>query len=221
MLLQAVSPGAGPISAAQVQAALARILARPKYAPPEPPLLYRWLGGASRWLWDRLSAAVRWLFPHAHLDPSTWSTLARVVSVLGVLVGLALIAYLLYLVGRAVLHRRRRRRARPGAAAAPPSAEDWEALARTAAAREDWRAAAMALYQAVLLRLSGAGALTLDQAKTPGDYRRDLRREDGVLATRFEAFLGGFERMAYGAASPGPDHYGRLTASATVLVSHG
>ncbi|MEJ2216738.1 MAG: DUF4129 domain-containing protein [Gemmatimonadota bacterium] len=218
MLLQAVPPGAGPITAARVHAALARILARPEYAPAQPPLLYRWLRAASHWVWALLSGVVHWLFPDVHLDPSTWSTLARVVSTVGMLLGLALIVYLLWLAVQALRRRRRRRRSEEAAPAAPPSAEDWEALARAAATREDWRAAAMALYQAVLLRLSGAGVLTLDGAKTPGDYRRDLGH-DGTLAARFDAFLRGFERVAYGAASPGPDHYGRLTASAAMLGS--
>lgn len=219
MLLQAATAGAGPISAAQVQAALARVLARPEYAAPEPPLLYRWLGGAFHWVWNLVKAAARWLFPDVHPGTATWMAVVRVLSVLGALLTLALVVYLAYLAIRAFRHRRRRRQQDDASALAPPSAEDWEARAREAAAHEDWRGAAMALYQAVLLRLSLAGALTLDRAKTPGDYRRDLRQGGGTLAGRFEAFLRGFERIAYGSASPGPDHYGQLTASAALLRS--
>jgi hypothetical protein len=220
MLLQAALSTIHGISAARVDSALAGILARPEYTPAEPPPLYRALDAAAHWLWNALAALARWLAPHAELSPSAWSTVGLVFRVLGAVLGLALIVYLFFLTIRAIRRRRRsalRAAEQPAAAA---SAEDWEALAQAAAARQDWRAAAMALYQAVLMRLSREGALALDRAKTPGDYRRDLRNGDGVLAARFDAFLRGFERIAYGASAPGPDHYGRLTASAAVLGAH-
>lgn len=220
MLLQAALSTAGRITAARVDSALAEIMARPEYAPASPPPLYRALEAAARWVMNALEAFANWLIPHAELSPSTWTTVGLVLRALGTLLGVALLGYLLFLLIRAVQRRRRavgREGEEPAVAA---SAEDWEALAQAAAARQDWRAAAMALYQAVLLRLSNDGALTLDRAKTPGDYRRDLKRDDGALAARFETFLRGFERVAYGAASPGPDHYGRLTASAAGLGAH-
>jgi hypothetical protein len=220
MFLQSVPPAGGAITADEVHAALARILARPEYAPAEPSPALQWLSAAAHWVWDRLAAAVHWLFPHVEMSPSAWSTLGTVLRLLGTALGLALMVYLVYLVVHAVRRRRRSGRRDEAAPAVASSAEDWEARARQAAAFQDWRGAAMALYQAVLLRLSGAGAVTLDRAKTPGDYRRDLRRDDGALAARFDTFLHGFERVAYGADDPGPDHYGRLTASAAQLGCH-
>ncbi len=220
MLLQVSGPVVGRITAARVDSALTRILARPEFAKAEPSALQQWLRDAAQWAWDLVAGVLRRLFPHLEMSQSAWSTLGAFLRLAGVLLGLALMAYIVVLIVRAVRRRRRLLASREGSAVADRTAEDWEAAARAAAAREDWRGAAMALYQAVLLRLSKAGALTLDRAKTPGDYRRDLGH-DSALAARFETFLLGFERVAYGASRPGPDQYGRLTASAALLGSHG
>lgn len=209
------------LTPAEVEAALAEVLARPEYAPTEAPLLYRWVTAGLAWLGERLGPVLRRLWPGIDLDNPAWETFGWALLGLGAIIGLALVAYLVHLAVRAFRRRRRAARRERAAVAAPVTAEDWEARARAAAAREEWRAAAMALYQAVLLRLSGAGALTLDRAKTPGDYRRDLRQGDGQLATRFEAFTRWFERVAYGGDEPGAEHYGRLAESAGGLAPGG
>ncbi|HUG39502.1 MAG TPA: DUF4129 domain-containing protein [Longimicrobiales bacterium] len=210
------------ITADEVDAALAEILARPEFAPAEPPLLFRWIGAALGWIGERLSPLLRRLVPDVDFSGPGWEAFGYALLGLGGLLGLALLSYLAYLAARAIRRRRRPAgRAAAAGAGAPATAADWDALARAAAAREDWRAAAMAMYQSVLLRLAGAGALTLDRAKTPGDYRRDIRSGDRELAARFEAFLHRFEQLAYGAGAPHPDHYGRLIDSAALLGSHG
>lgn len=222
-MLQAGTPAGAELTAHEVDAALRAILARPDYAPAEPPILFRWIGPALRWIGERISSLLKPVIPDVDFTAPGWETFGYVLLGLGGLLGLALLVYLFYLAGLAV-RRRRRRAGRRGAAAedqVPATIEDWEALARGAAAREDWRAAAMALYQAVLLRLARLEVVALDRAKTPGDYRRDVRRRDRELATRFDAFLHGFERLAYGAGAPGPDHYDRLTESAARLLAHG
>lgn len=220
MLQEAPAPPAG-IPAEEVRAALEAVLARPEYAPVETPLLLRWIGSAFRWLGERLVPVLRRLMPDLDFSHPGWETFGFALLGLGGLLGVALLSYLVYLAVRAVRRRRRSGSRRGGGVAeVPATVADWEALARSAAAREDWRQAAMALYQAVLLRLSAMGVLTLDRAKTPGDYRRDLRRGNGELATRFEAFLRTFERIAYGASAPGPEHYGRLADSAARLEAH-
>lgn len=221
--MQQAGPPAGPgLTVEEVEAALGAILARPEYAPAEPPLLFRWIGAALRWVGDLVSPVLGRLMPDLDFTGPGWQTFGLALLGLGGLLGLALLSYLVFLAVRA-LRRRRRSARRPGSAdpESPATTADWEAIARAAAGREDWRAAAMALYQAVLLRLAGMGAVDLDRAKTPGDYRRDIRRRGGEMASRFEAFLQGFERVAYGAGAPGPDHYRRLTDSASRLGSHG
>lgn len=221
-MVQDPRPGGGRLTAEEVEAALARILARPEYAPAEPPLLYQWLGRVFRWVGDRLAPLLGRIMPDLDFTTPGWERFGLALLGVGGLIGLALLAYLVYLAVRAL--RRRRRAAvalrRPGAPG-PTTAAEWEALARRAAGREEWRAAAMALYQAVLLRLAAAGAVTVDRGKTPGDYRRDLRSAGGELAGRFETFLHGFERLAYGAGTPGADQYGRLTRDAdSVTAGH-
>ena len=76
-------------------------------------------------------------------------------------------------------------------------AAEWEARARRAAAEERWRDAAMALYQALLHRLDERGAVRYDAAKTPGEYRRESRRDVGA-ARMLEGFLRVWEPVAFG-----------------------
>ncbi len=100
---------------------------------------------------------------------------------------------------------RRGWRARDQAAATAPGegvpgvagAAEWEAQARRAAAEERWRDAALALYQALLHRLDERGAVRYDAAKTPGDYRRESRRDPGV-ANMLDRFLRAWEPVAFG-----------------------
>lgn len=214
-------PSAATLAAEDVESVLAEILGRPEYAPVGPPPLYRWGATALEWLRDRFGPLLRRLWPGPDWSDPVWGRIEAGLLGIGALLGLALLAYLLHMGARAV-RRRRRAAARAEAADAPGprTAADWEEAARTAAAREDWRGAAMALYQAVLLRLSAAGALQVDRSKTPGDYRGDVRRNDRELAARFDAFLRGFERVAYGPGSPGADHYARLSEAAGALGLH-
>jgi hypothetical protein len=77
------------------------------------------------------------------------------------------------------------------------SAASWESAAAAAAAAGRWREASLALYQVLLHRLDAVGAVRYDAAKTPGDYRRELRRDRGALGV-LDAFLGPFEPIAFG-----------------------
>lgn len=76
-------------------------------------------------------------------------------------------------------------------------AAEWEARARRAAAEERWRDAALALYQALLHRLDERGAVRYDAAKTPGEYRRESRR-DLSAARMLDGFLRVWEPVAFG-----------------------
>jgi hypothetical protein len=210
------------LSTTEVEQALDAVLSRPAYVPAEPPLLYRFFRAVADWFGDTVWPFLARFAPDPDWSNPGWATLGTVLLGLGALLGVALLVYLAALGVRAW-----RRRGRPGASASPDapsgpaSAPEWEALAAAAAARADWREAAQALYQAVILRLGEAGTVRVDGAKTPGDYRREVRRGAADVFPRLEAFLGWFERVAYGRSEPGPDQYDRLRTTAAALGSGG
>ena len=88
-------------------------------------------------------------------------------------------------------------------------AAEWEVRARSAAAEERWRDAALALYQALLYRLDERGAVRYDAAKTPGDYRREARRDQGT-ARLLDGFLRAWEPVAFGSRGADASGYSGL-----------
>lgn len=210
------------ITTAEVDRALEAVLARPEYAPPEPSLLQRWMGAATRWFVEDVWPALLELLPLPDASAPGWRIAGGAVLLVGALGGVAVLVY-------GVLRGARWWRARTGGsrhpdgggAAAPLTAADWEVRARDAASRGEWRAAAHGLYQATLLRLGDAGVVRVDPSKTPGDYRREARTRQAGLAPSIEAFILRFERVAYGKDDPGPQGYGSLSEAAASIAAHG
>ena len=203
-MIQATLP-----TAEQVREAVERTYARPALAPRDPGALddlRRWLREQLARLFDRLpdldgaNPAVRWI-------------VTGVLLVLGVTV----IGWLLYNVFTRLQEpgdARARGRARaPSAGALPRGAGEWEEDARVAAAAGRFRDAALALYQALLLRLEHAGALRYDAAKTPGEYRREASGH-ATARSALGAFLRGFEPVAFGGRDLDAAGYDRLRAAA-------
>lgn len=196
----------------QVREALERVYARPELAPRQPgPLdgLREAIGRALGRLWDLLtgiggangeSPVLRWV-------------------VMGVLIalGLGIIGYFVY----NTLLRLGDADPAPRAAPLPEGAVDarvrtaaeWEEQARRAAAAGRYREAAVALYQALLLRLEASGALRYDPAKTPGDYRREARKAPQA-AGALGSFLRGFEPVVFGGRALDAAGYDRLRGAA-------
>ncbi len=213
-MLAAAPVGPGP---GAVDSVLARVLARPEFAAPTESALRAGLRRLGDWLLARLAELLRWLFPRLGAGGELGGYRRIALGVLAVL-GALLLAWIAYLIWR----NRRRRRARPGAAeeaARPLTASEWEARARAAGAAGQWREAALALYQAVIYRLAERGAVKLDPAKTPGDYRRETRRRE--VGPGLEGFLRAFEPVAFGADRPAAEAYARLRQLAGPLGAHG
>lgn len=201
-----------PPTPAETEAALREVFARPELTPPPPSPLSQWLGRAWEWvkgLWDRL-------FPDLALTDTVSGALGwTVIGVLAV-VGLGIALHLLLQAGGAWRGRSgERREAAPGglASARGMRAGDWETLARRAAEEGRWRDAALALYQALLFRLHDRGVLRYDPSKTPGDYRRELRRAGGA-GQPFERFVRLFEPVAFGGRGLDGAGYEQLRALA-------
>lgn len=181
---------------AEVRAALERVYARPELAPRQPGPLDG-LGELVRRLFARIGD---WFGSFGHLRSENPVVYWLVLGTLIVL-GLAIIVYFIH----STLSRLAEGDAAPRVArgrsglvdARARTAGEWEEEARRAAAAGRFREAAVALYQALLLRLEAAGVLRYDPAKTPGDYRREARR-DPRAAGALTAFLRGFEPVVFG-----------------------
>lgn len=204
---------------AEVRAALERVYARPELAPPQPGALdgvraffRRLLGRVGDWF-DSFGA-LRSENPIIY-----WLVMGSLV-----LLGLAIVIYFI----RNTLARLEERDAAPRVARGPAglidararTAGEWEEEARRAAAAGRFRDAAVALYQALLLRLEAAGVLRYDPAKTPGDYRRESRK-DPRAAGALTAFLRGFEPVVFGGRALDAAGYDRLRGAAGEAVTRG
>lgn len=193
---------------ADVERALREVYSRPEFAERE-------LIGPLRWLadrWEALKAAFRGLVERINLLEHTEPVLYWIIVGWLALSALAILGHFGSTAWHAWSARERRGAAPRGGragSAGPVGAAEWEAEARRAAAAGRLREAALALYQALLLRLDARGALRYDPAKTPGEYRWETM--GSAEASRvLEAFLRGFEPVAFGGRALDPAGYERL-----------
>jgi hypothetical protein len=78
----------------------------------------------------------------------------------------------------------------------------WRALAREAAARSDYARAIAALFAAALAALDASNLVEVDPARTPGEYRRIVRRARAAAAAPFDDLADRFVRAAYAEGPP-------------------
>jgi hypothetical protein len=206
--------------AAEIERALAEVYARPELNPPQPSPLRVWLSEA----W---AAVRRWFgswFPSVQLDEGGMALLAWLVTALLVVVAAAVLLHFIGLLATGRRSRERRSREKGSGnreeISGPTGADEWEERARQAAAEGWWREAVLALYQALLLRLESRGTLRYDAAKTPGDYRSEVRA-DPAAARLFNEFLRGFEPAVYGTRRPDRQVWERLESLATEVGARG
>lgn len=207
--MQALSPDT-------VDAALARVLARPEFAERSPPALLRLiseLAAAFRaWIGSLMAA---WM-PEEWYPAFTW----LVIGVLCALAAWALYALVMALIGAP---RAQGSSAPSIARQAGVRGEDaawWESAARAAAAGGQFRDAAIALYLAAVLRLEERGVLRYHPGKTPGDYRSEVRSHPDTRRP-FETFIRQFLPVAFGARAPDAASFRALAASAAELGVNG
>jgi len=179
----------------QVRKALDEVYALPEFAPRTLPGPLQWI--ADRW--EALKASIAALLERFQVLETTapvmfWAMIAGLV-----VCALAIIGHFVLVARGAWRGRERRSRAQEetGAAAPPRGVAEWEEEARRAAAEGRLRDAALALYQALLLRLEAQGAVRYDAAKTPGDYRLETQAKPEP-ARVLNDFLRGFEPVAFG-----------------------
>lgn len=199
-------------TSAEIEHALAAVYARPEFAAPSSSPLARLIGDV--WGWMRRLLAELFQAVRTESGFANWLMLGALVVVT--------VWIALHLVRHTRNARHTRSHAWPSPAstaplAQPSHAESWERAAAAAAAAQRWREAALALYQTVVLGLAEGGALHYDAAKTPGDYRREIRREQRAAAA-FDAFLRIFEPIAYGRRETGPADFEGLRAAAAEVA---
>jgi hypothetical protein len=195
-------------SAAEVQRALNEVYSRPEFHPRS---------GLREWVQRHLAAVLYWLLERiSALGGLRGSNPVLFWIIVGWLV-LAVIALLAHIIWSTVQAARGGEEHAPGEKGAPRAkpraATDWEAEAARLAAAGRLREAALALYQALLLRLDAAGAVRFDASKTPGDYRREARAHPDE-ARRLGGFLRLFEPVAFGGRDVDPEGWERLRSAA-------
>jgi hypothetical protein len=169
-------------------------------APPSLlDVLWRWfLEHVLRPLLHPLASA----FSKAHLAaPLGW-----------VLIALALVAFTLAAARFALAFARSPpRKAGAGEVGRPlrawRGAEEWLALAYGAARAGDYARAIAALFAAALARLDERGIVAFDPARTPGEYRRLVRRACAAAAGAFDELALRFARAVYARGSADRDDF--------------
>jgi hypothetical protein len=142
------------------------------------------------------------------------------VLVLTIALIVAVVARALYVAYSQGAFSDRRRGLFVGAAGGP--AEDPWAEAQRLAAAHDYTGAAHALYRSILLNASRAGLVRLHDAKTIGDYVREMRtRASATLLQTFREFARGYEFVVYGVGECDRTRYERLYGLAARIVGHG
>lgn len=196
-------------AAAAVREALTQVFARPEFQERPLPGLLQALAdlraAVLSWIGDILRRAFGAL---GGLDPLP----ARVVIAVLLLVAVLAAVYLLvrgFRPGSAGAPREREK----AAVQAPSGPSEWAARARHAQEEGRFREAALALYRAVVLHLEVQGAVRFHQAKTPGDYRREVRATPEARPL-FDRFVRLLLPLAFGAEVPQAGMFDELRRAA-------
>jgi len=103
------------------------------------------------------------------------------------------------------------------------TAAHWRALAVEAASQGRYEAAIAAFFMAALRLLDEAGVIAFDAARTPGEYRRLVRRALDEAAPAFDGLAGRFVYATYGGHEASAQDYAAAQHSYTTfapLVTH-
>jgi hypothetical protein len=152
--------------------------------------------------------AMHRIFPHAVPAATSRAAASSVVFIAAVIA----IAYLGYRVLRIVDARRARRVSLPSAAAQAAATATRHSLLQDAAAAAgagDYARAIALLFRAALLDLDGGALVPFDPARTPGEYRRLVRRAAATASAPFDDLAARFIRATFGAQPPQATDYDR------------
>ena len=178
--------------------------------------VFRAAAASSRAAPQRSLPEIAWMWFVDHVLRPLFPTLAHALSAshgVGTVVGVALIVASLAGLGFAIV-RLALAFARPAAGAAATGAASgplaalrtpaqWRARAAGFATQGDYARAIAALFGAALAALDARALVPFDGARTPGEYRRLVRRSRQEAAGAFDELCDRYVRAAYAAARPG------------------
>ncbi|HEX6746727.1 MAG TPA: DUF4129 domain-containing protein [Longimicrobium sp.] len=201
-------------SVAEVQKAVTTVYQRPEY---------RERHGIGEWLNQQLEKIWAWIGGQLERLTELRTTHPLLFWIIIGWLGISALALIAHLAWTALKVSQQGER-EPGAARtkAPRArtAADWEAEAARLAAEGKLREAAAALYQALLLRLDDLGVVRFDASKTPGDYRREVRKHPDA-ARALNGFLRLFEPVAFGGRALDAEGWERMKGAAAKGAAHG
>jgi len=183
---------------AVVKEVLSQSAYRTKPTHSDSPVLSFWSQ-----LWEWVGNIVRPFFSWLdHVLGSGGGT----AQVIALAIGVVTIAVLAFLIYRVVLAFVKPVVGRRHAAEHPLverlDAAAWQALAAERAARGDYARAIAALFAATLALLDERALVPFDASRTPGEYRRLVRRASEAIATPFDVLADRFVRAAFAAEAP-------------------
>ncbi len=203
-------------------AVVGRVLADPAYrslshtagAAPQPSIL----GRAVRWLWHHALAPLLHPLAHAFAATRGAGTLVGFALVAAALLGLAFVVFRFALAFAHAPAPKSGSRAAPGALAVERSARDWRVFAREAAARGEFSRAIAGLFNAALAELDERAVVAFDASRTPGEYRRLVRRARASAAAPFDELSERFNRALYAADPPVAAEYAAAERALAALA---
>ena len=217
--LRYVATGSGSATSASapssdLEATTKSILAEPAYrvsatnpAQPQQPTI-----------WERI---LNWIIEKIDEFFGGLASATQKVPLLGVIIGYAIIGAAiigLVFVGYRIARRLtfRRDAAATGIGEALPvstNPDELYALASDTARAGQAAQAVALLYQAALVLLDRVDRITYDPSRTPGEYRRLVRRNAQTIADAFDALARSFIAVAFGRASAGAEDWLRADAA--------
>jgi hypothetical protein len=174
---------------------------------PGPDLL----GLAWKWLVDHVIKPI-WdaIFGHLPRTSGGLNAAAHVVEYAVIGAAAIMLAYAAYRLVIALAKATPSERRSPGggvALATVSTSEEWRRRAAAAARAGDYGRAIAALFRASLAVLDERAVVVFDATRTPGEYRRLVRRERALAAEPFNDLAGRFVRAAYAEAVTTADDY--------------
>lgn len=197
------STSVGPPPRSDVATVTARILAQPAYrvakttpAPPQQDTIWVRI---LKWIVRQFQKLIEALAYAAQGSPALGIVFAVI------LIGIAVLglAYVGYRIASGIVIRRESRSVEGDPLPAETSADELYAAAREAARSGRYAQAIALLFQASLLLFDRSKRIGYDPARTPGEYRRLVRRHAPPAAPAFETLARFFILAAYAGAHVG------------------